>query len=94
MRCSLSYFIELKGGQSRVNRLAVQQYDKVVILRTVAALCTRSVLAFLNIALERSFDGVFDELNAICLCRYVCRVTHIARVWINQVRLPILLAVS
>ena len=28
------------------------------------------------------------------LWRYVCMVTHIARVWINRVRLPILLVVS
>ena len=28
------------------------------------------------------------------VCMYVCMVTHIARVWINRVRLPILLVVS
>ena len=48
MRCSVSYFIELKGGQARVNRLIKQQHEYVVVLRNVVALCTCSVLAFLN----------------------------------------------
>ena len=50
MRCSVSYLIVLKGGQARVNILVVQQYDLVVVLRAIAVLCTRSVLAFLNMA--------------------------------------------
>ena len=52
MRCSVSYFIELNEGQAGVNRLVMQQYEYVVVLRTVAALCTRSVLAFHNMVIR------------------------------------------
>ena len=66
MRCSVSYFIELKGGQARANTLAAQQYDQVVVLRTVAALCARSVLAFLKmsaaVGLLQSHDDTLQSI--------------------------------
>ena len=33
-------------------------------------------------------------LFKVCVCLYVCMVTHISKVWINRVRLPTLLVVS
>ena len=72
MRCSVLYFIELKGGQARVNRLAVQQYDQVVALHTVAVLYTRSVLAFLNMV--SNIHGLLtcpDSKHPSCVRGYV-----------------------
>ena len=43
-----------------------------------------------------SVDDVEAVLVAVItyVCMYVCMVTHIARVWIKRVRLPVLLVVS
>ena len=52
---------------------------------------------------ERCARSQIDEATSwvvVCVtammyvCMYVCIVTHIARVWINRVRLPILLVVN
>ena len=34
------------------------------------------------------------KVSGVFLCIYVCMVTHIARLWVNRIRLPILLVVS
>ena len=72
IRCSVLYLIKLKGGQARVNRLAVQQYDQVVVLYTVAVLYTRSVLAFLNMVFNvRSLLTFPDSKHPSCVRGYV-----------------------
>ena len=39
-------------------------------------------------------SGLQTDDNKILPCMYVSMVTHIAIVWINRVRLPVLLVVS
>ena len=55
-----------------------------------------------NIERERDYGTIFffnrDESSGalgLCnVCMYVCMATHVAKVWINRVRLPILLVVG
>ena len=51
-----------------------------------------------RVDLKARVDLMFSEqptiINEILLLLYLCMVTHIARVWINRVRLPVLHVVS
>ena len=42
----------------------------------------------------RKFTNIFVLLLILMVCMYVCMVITYSRVWINRVRLPILLVVS
>ena len=54
----------------------------------ISYMCGFLFLFFFGIYLFLFFPSIYDR------CMYVCMVITYSRVWINQVRLPILLVVS
>ena len=54
-----------------------------------------AVLALIFLARRiQPFLSLVDREVECCVCMYVCMVITYSRVWINRVRLPILLVVS
>ena len=47
----------------------------------------------INISVQYS-GGLLPDIILLYVCMYVCMVITYSRVWINRVRLPILLVVS